>query len=98
MALLIIQGIFNLSPTTFNLKSLPKLEEINSCIIKGLGQIGLIILICKVINKAIKSLKQDSLDLENAINKLKELGYSTSEITNMKNISLYDEILLNSSK
>ena len=29
---------------------------------------------------------------------LKELGYSTSEITNMKNISLYDEILLKPSK
>jgi len=29
---------------------------------------------------------------------LKELGYSTQEISNMKNISLYDEILLNPSK
>lgn len=38
--------------------------------------VGLIILICKVINKAIKALKQDSIDLENAIKKLKELAYS----------------------
>ena len=29
---------------------------------------------------------------------LKELGYSTEEIRNMKNISLYDEILLKPSK
>ena len=29
---------------------------------------------------------------------LKELGYSTEEIRNMKNISLYDEILLNPSR
>ena len=29
---------------------------------------------------------------------LKELGYSTEEIKNMKNISLYDEILLKPTK
>lgn len=51
-----------------------------------------------ILVKVLKESKDYSI-IENYTSlELKELGYSTEEIRNMKNISLYDEILLNPSK
>lgn len=51
-----------------------------------------------ILVKVLKESKDYSI-IENYTSlELKELGYSMEEIRNMKNISLYDEILLNSSK
>ena len=48
--------------------------------------VGLIILICKVINKIIKNLRKNQEDLQNQIDKLKNLGYSQLSTLN----ALYD--------
>ena len=52
----------------------------------------------KILVKVLKESKNYSI-IENYTSlELKELGYTVEEITNMKNISLYDEILLNATK
>lgn len=48
--------------------------------------VGLIILICKVINKTIKNLRKNQEDLQNQIDKLKNLGYTQLATLN----ALYD--------
>lgn len=52
----------------------------------------------KILVKVLKESKNYSI-IENYTSlELKELGYTVEEITDMKNISLYDEILLNATK
>lgn len=52
----------------------------------------------KILVKVLKESKNYSI-IENYTSlELKELGYTVEEINNMKNISLYDEILLNATK
>ena len=45
--------------------------------------------------KVLKKAENYSIIANYTSSELKELGYSTEEIRNMKSISLYDEILLN---
>ena len=49
----------------------------------------------KILVKVLKESKNYSIIDNYSITELKEMGYSVDEITNMKNIGLYDEIKLN---
>ena len=49
----------------------------------------------KILVKIIKENNRDSIIRNYKTEELKDMGYSVEEITNMRKISIYDEILVN---
>ena len=72
--------------------SIVKSEGMNYIVRKRVGYTDNIFI------KVLKESESYSIIENYTTSELKELGYSTSEISNMKSISLYDEILLNPTK
>lgn len=52
----------------------------------------------QIMIKVLKKAENNSIIANYTSSELKEMGYSTEEIRNMKNITLYDEIILNPTK